>query len=57
MARRKVEEHDAPEVVNELEPQSEDFVRRMLELQGTEVTDSPLKELGSRAADVITSVK
>lgn len=57
MARRKVEEHDAPEVVNELEPQSEDFVRRMLELQGTEVTDSLLKELGSRVADVIRSVK
>jgi hypothetical protein len=45
------------EVVNELEPESESFVKKMLKAEGIKVTDSLVKELGSRVADVIRSVK
>jgi transcription initiation factor IIE alpha subunit len=46
------------EVVDEFETEAEAFVVAMLEKQGTNITDESLiKELGSRVADVIRSVK
>jgi hypothetical protein len=60
LAKKRNVEIDSPieGIVEELEPESEAFVRQMLDKQGTNVTDESLiKELGSRVADVIRSVK